>query len=83
MYRADRITQLVSHIFLLILAIGSIIPFIILLSSSLSDEASILKDGYSFFPKEFSFAAYEYLLNNSSSIFRAYGITIFVTVWSA
>jgi putative aldouronate transport system permease protein len=81
MYRADRITQLVSHIFLLILAIGSIIPFIILLSSSLSDEASILKDGYSFFPKEFSFAAYEYLLNNSSSIFRAYGITIFVTVF--
>jgi putative aldouronate transport system permease protein len=81
MYRADRITQGVSHIFLLILAIGSIIPFIILLSSSLSDEASILKDGYSFFPKEFSFAAYEYLLNNSSSIFRAYGITIFVTVF--
>jgi putative aldouronate transport system permease protein len=81
MYRADRITQGVSHIFLLILAIGSIIPFIILLSSSLSDEASILKDGYSFFPKEFSFAAYEYLFNNSSSIFRAYGITIFVTVF--
>jgi putative aldouronate transport system permease protein len=81
MYRADKITQGVSHIFLLILSIGSIIPFIILLSSSLSDEASILKDGYSFFPKEFSFAAYEYLLNNSSSIFRAYGITIFVTVF--
>ncbi|MFJ5760885.1 carbohydrate ABC transporter permease [Neobacillus sp. NPDC093182] len=80
MYRADKITQGVSHIFLLILSIGSIIPFIILLSSSLSDETSILRDGYSFFPKEFSFAAYEYLLNNSSSIFRAYGITIFVTV---
>ncbi|MEH7096316.1 carbohydrate ABC transporter permease [Neobacillus vireti] len=81
MYRSDRITQWVSHIVLIILAAGSIIPLIILLSSSLSDEASILKDGYSFFPKEVSFAAYDYLLSNSSSILRAYGITVFVTVF--
>ncbi|WP_144552537.1 carbohydrate ABC transporter permease [Bacillus sp. X1(2014)] len=81
MYKSDRITQWVSHIFLIILAAGSIIPFIILLSSSLTGETVILKDGYSFFPREFSFAAYEYLLNNSSSILRAYGITIFVTVF--
>jgi putative aldouronate transport system permease protein len=81
MYKSDRITQWVSHIFLIILAAGSIIPFFILLSSSLSDEASILKEGYSFFPKEFSFEAYEYLMTNSGSIVRAYGITVFVTVF--
>ncbi|MEH7118791.1 carbohydrate ABC transporter permease [Neobacillus vireti] len=81
MYRSERITQWVSHIVLIILAAGSIIPFIILLSSSLSDEASILKEGYSFIPKEVSFAAYDYLLSNSSSILRAYGITVFVTVF--
>lgn len=81
MYKTDRITQGVSHFFLIILSVGSIIPLIILLSSSFSSEASILKEGYSFFPKEFSFAAYEYLLTNSASILRAYGITIFVTVF--
>jgi putative aldouronate transport system permease protein len=81
MYKADRITQWVSHIFLIILSVGSIIPIIILLSSSFSSEASILKEGYSFFPKEFSFAAYEYLITNSASILRAYGITVFVTVF--
>ncbi|MEH7419253.1 carbohydrate ABC transporter permease [Neobacillus drentensis] len=81
MYKSDRITQWVSHIFLIILAIGSIIPLIILLSSSLSSEASIIKEGYSFFPKEFSLDAYEYLLKNLSKIGRAYGITIFVTVF--
>lgn len=80
MYKSDRITQWVSHIFLSILAICSIIPFIILLASSLTDEAAILTEGYSFWPKEISFAAYEYLLNNSESILRAYGITVFVTV---
>jgi putative aldouronate transport system permease protein len=81
MYKTDRITQGVSHFFLIILSVGSIIPLIILLSSSFSSEASILKEGYSFLPKEFSFAAYEYLLTNSASILRAYGITVFVTVF--
>lgn len=81
MYKSDRISQGVSHIFLIILSVGSIIPLIILLSSSFSSEASILKEGYSFLPKEFSFAAYEYLLTNSASILRAYGITVFVTVF--
>lgn len=81
MYKSDRITQWVSHIFLIILSVGSIIPLIILLSSSFSSEASILKEGYSFLPKEFSFVAYEYLLSNSTSILRAYGITVFVTVF--
>ena len=81
MYKTDRITQGISHLFLIILSVGSIIPLIILLSSSFSSEASILKEGYSFLPKEFSFAAYEYLLTNSASILRAYGITIFVTVF--
>jgi putative aldouronate transport system permease protein len=80
MYKSDRITQYVSHVFLAILAAGSIIPFIILVASSLTEEASILKDGYAFWPKEFSLAAYEYLFNNSASILRAYGITVFVTV---
>ncbi|WP_342047960.1 carbohydrate ABC transporter permease [Bacillus sp. OTU530] len=81
MYKSDRIIQWISHSFLMVLAAGSIIPFIILLSSSLTGEDAILRDGYSFFPKELSFAAYEYLLNNSASIVRAYGITIFVTVF--
>ncbi|MDQ1003481.1 putative aldouronate transport system permease protein [Neobacillus niacini] len=80
MYKSDRIMQWVSHIFLIVLAAGSIIPFIILLSSSLTGETAILKDGYSFFPREISLEAYEYLFKNSSSILRAYGITIFVTV---
>jgi putative aldouronate transport system permease protein len=81
MYKTERITQWVSHVFLIILSVGSIIPLIILLSSSFSSEASILKEGYSFVPKEFSLAAYEYLLSNSASILRAYGITVFVTVF--
>ena len=79
MYKSDRITQWVSHVFLIILTISCLIPFIILISSSLTSEESLLIDGYSFIPKEFSLAAYDYLLNNFESIGRAYGITVFIT----
>ena len=81
MYKSDRITKWISHTFLFIIAVGCIIPFVILLSSSLTSEEVLLREGYNIFPKEFSFAAYEYLINQSLVIARAYGITVFVTVF--
>ncbi|MCM3112853.1 carbohydrate ABC transporter permease [Lederbergia lenta] len=80
MVTSNRITQMVSHIFLAFLAIISIIPFIILISSSFTTEEFILREGYNFIPAEFSLSAYEYLMNNSGNILRAYGITILVTI---
>lgn len=78
---SDRMTQVVSHVFLIILSVASIIPFIILISSSLTSEQMILREGYNFWPAEFSVAAYDYLMNNFSGIARGYGITIFVTIF--
>ena len=37
-------------------------------------------EGYSFFPKKFSLGAYEYLMHKGEDIFRAYGITLLITV---
>lgn len=81
MVRSNRTTEIISHIFLIIISIASIVPFIILISSSFTAEEVILREGYKFWPAEFSVAAYEYLSHNSSEIVRAYGITIFVTIF--
>ena len=57
------------------------ITFVLLVASSLSDEAALLQQGYGFWPRKFSLFAYEYLfLTNYVVIFRAFGITIFNTV---
>jgi len=69
-----------THISLLIFAVLCILPFILLISASLTDQSSIIADGYSFFPKDFSLAAYEYLLLRGNDIFKAYGISVFITV---
>jgi len=57
-----------------------IIPFILLISASLTDQKAIYANGFSFWPSEFSTAAYDYILSASSGIIRAYGVSIFVTV---
>lgn len=72
--------KIVLHTVLMALAAFCLVPFLLLFSSSFSSEASLMKYGYSFFPREVSFAAYEYLFGSSSSIVRSYGITILVTV---
>lgn len=65
---------------MILLALYCLAPFFLMLSVSLSTEHSLSTGGYSFWPRELSFAAYDYLWAKRFTIGRAYGITIFVTV---
>lgn len=55
-------------------------PVLLVLSVSLSSGKSILDYGYQLIPKEIDFTAYQFLFKQSEVIFRAYGVTIFVTM---
>ncbi len=58
----------------------TVLPMVLLFMSSITEENTLVVNGYSFFPEKFSLGAYRYILQNASTIFRAYGITILVTV---
>ncbi|SEA60826.1 carbohydrate ABC transporter permease [Paenibacillus sp. 276b] len=81
MKNENRVWQWMSHALLLLFSVACLFPFVLLIISSLTDEQYIVRNGYSFFPKELSFAAYEYIWQQSSLIFNAYAITIFITVF--
>jgi len=68
-----------STVFLSILTFITLLPIILIIIASFTDEKSLLTYGYSYFPKAWSLNAYYYLINQGKLIFRAYGITIFVT----
>lgn len=74
------LSNLWIHIIMAIGALFCIIPFTLVTIISFTSEDSISKNGYSFIPKEWSVEAYKYLFADSTSIIRAYGITIFVTI---
>lgn len=69
-----------SHIMMFLFTVVCILPFILLISASLTDQNDIIAHGYSFMPHTFSIAAYEYLYERGGDIARAYGVTVFVTV---
>ena len=62
------------------LAISTLIPLLLTVSISLMDADALATHGYTLFPKEISFEAYKYILNNGAKIWRSYGVTIFVTI---
>lgn len=72
--------QLAAHIVLILLSLSCLLPFVLLFMASITDEGAIITEGYSFFPSDYSLAAYDYLSQNAEMIVHAYGITIFITV---
>ncbi len=74
-----KIFSVISVVFILIITIICILPFILVVSGSLSSQNSIINYGFSFWPREFSLAAYQVAFNQPGAILRAYGVTILVT----
>lgn len=72
--------QIVVNAILIIVTLIMVLPLVLLFMSSITSEQALLLNGYSFFPAEISFDAYRYILTNGQTIFRAYGMTILVTV---
>ena len=78
--RGEMIFQVICNVVMIILSLAAILPFLLLVMSSVTDEKVLLVDGYRFFPRVFSGYAYEYLfVSNGDNVFRAYGITLLVT----
>ncbi|MDE6815637.1 MAG: carbohydrate ABC transporter permease [Lachnospiraceae bacterium] len=65
---------------MIILMLCCVLPFILLIMASITDEATLTLYGYSFFPRKFNLRAYDYLFQSIERIARAYGITILVTL---
>lgn len=62
-------------------AFACLYPLLLTLMTSITDEQTLIRDGYRMFPQKFSLAAYEVIVNSmGSKVFNAYKITIFVTV---
>jgi putative aldouronate transport system permease protein len=79
--KSDKIAQILICTVLTILTLAAVLPFVLLVASSFTDEGALLSQGYGFWPTKFSIYAYKYLFfTNYEVIFKAYGITFFITI---
>lgn len=76
----DRVIfNTISYVFLAILAAVCLLPFLLVISGSFTEQYSIQLHGYQLIPETFSLDAYKMLFRIPEDILRAYGVTIFVT----
>ncbi len=74
------ISNLIFNAIFIIYCIVCIAPLILVLMVSITDQTSLVSNGYSFAPSKISFDAYRYLFNDPLKLLRSYGVTIFSCV---
>jgi putative aldouronate transport system permease protein len=74
-----QIFSFIAYFSLAVLAILCIFPFILIVSSSLTEESVIITEGFKLFPSVFSTEAYSILFKYPDQMIRAYVVTITVT----
>lgn len=77
--RQDSYFEASAYVILTAVMVIVVFPFLLLFFSSVTEESSLLINGYSIFPKDFSLKAYRYIWDSRDTIFRAYGVTVAVT----
>ena len=78
MVNNSKVFSFFVNLLLGVLIAACIIPFWLLFVSSITSESYLVQHGYSLVPKEFSFAAYEYLWEAKDSIGRAYLMSVII-----
>lgn len=72
MKRKNNITQFILILFLALLSILVILPFLMIVSISISSEDVIVDSGYSIIPKVIDFTAYKHIFASPTTIIQAY-----------
>lgn len=81
--REHRTLNLVGGLIVGIVSLLCLLPFVLVISGSFSSQSSIVKYGFSLFPREFSLDAYKLVFTVPERILLAYRNTILYTVIGA
>lgn len=78
--KATIIFEIITYTMLIIGSLVCVAPFVIILSGSLTDNNTILTQGYSILPRNFTFDAYKTIFKAPKDILQAYKMTFFYTI---
>lgn len=73
--------KIAVHVFFLIACnVFFILPFLLVIAISISNEQDIVSFGYKLIPKQIDWSAYKLVFKNPDSIYRAYFVTAFQSI---
>ena len=78
--KSTVIFEIITYVMLALGAIICVFPFIIILSGSLTDNTTILTQGYSILPRDVTLSAYKTIFKAPKDILQAYKMTFYYTI---
>ncbi|WP_322183319.1 carbohydrate ABC transporter permease [Neglectibacter caecimuris] len=76
----EKFAQFLIYFFVAFFAIACLLPFVLVIIVSFTEEKFVTINGYSFFPQGWSTAAYQLLFSPTSAVPQAYKVTGIATV---
>jgi putative aldouronate transport system permease protein len=80
MERSTIAFNAIGYVFLTLLSILCLVPFLVIITGSLSSETDIIAEGFQLIPRHVSLDAYRAMFTNPSQIYQAYKVSILVTL---
>lgn len=78
--KQEKRFQIFGHIVMIIVTLCAIIPLVLLVISSFTDNDVLVRNGYSFTPEKWSLEAYKYIFTSGDSVVHAYMISVILTL---
>lgn len=78
--KAEIAFDVITYVFLTLGSIICVLPFIIILSGSFTDDYTIVTQGYSVLPRNLTSAAYKTIFKAPKDILQAYKMTFYYTI---
>lgn len=78
--RGERTFTVFSAVVMILLTVFAFLPFLLIVIASFTNETTLIRNGYSFFPEHLSLDAYRYIKSSAYIFIRAYGVSFLVTI---
>lgn len=71
--------QFIGNTVMIIMTILAVAPLLLVIISSFTDNNTLIRNGYSYFPEKFSLAAYKYIFIENPQVLKAYTVSFELT----
>ena len=78
-HKDQAILAFIGYLVVISVALACLLPFWLVVSGSITNENEILREGFSFFPNQISFEAYQLAMKIPEQILKAYAVTSSLT----